>query len=74
MLNDNEEKPENVEPQTVTEDISDTEENKRNVLLKLAKDGDLDKSVAYVKKAGHKALNKHIHNMNAKECKKLMSS
>ena len=57
-ISDNEEKPENVEPQTVTEDISDTAENKRNVLLKLAEDGDLDKSVVYTKKASHKAINK----------------
>ena len=72
ILSDNEEKPENVELQNInTEVISDAVENKKNMLLKLAEDGDLDKSVAYVKKASHKAINKLHTNY---ECKKIMSS
>ena len=67
MLSDNEEKPEKVEPQTDTEY---TEEKKRNILLKLAEDGDLDKSVAYIKKASHKAINKLYTNYERKRMQK----
>ena len=47
-------KPENVEPQNDNTDF----EKKRDALLKLSEDGDLDKSVAYIKKASHKVINK----------------
>ena len=48
------EKPEKVEPQNDNNDL----EKKRDELLKLAEDGDLDKSVDYIKKASHKVINK----------------
>ena len=67
MLSDNDEKPEKVEPQTTTED---TAEKKRNILIKLAEDGDLDKSVAYIKKASHKAINKLYTNYERKRMQK----
>ena len=70
LLTDNEEKPEKVEPQTKTEDISETVEKKRNILLKLAEDGDLDKSVAYIKKASHKAIQKLYLNHERKRMQK----
>ena len=70
MLSENEEKPEKVELQTVTKDISDTAENKRNVLLKLAEDGDLDKSMAYIRKPSHKAINKLYTNYERKRMQK----
>ena len=47
-------KPENVEPQNDNTDL----EKKRDELLKLAEDGDLDKSVAYIEKASQKVINK----------------
>ena len=47
-------KPENVEPQNDNTDF----EKKRDELLKFAEDGNLDKSVAYIKKASHKIINK----------------
>ena len=47
-------RPELVEPK----DDSSEYEKKRDELLKLAEDGDLDKSVAYIKKASHKVINK----------------
>ena len=56
LLSDTEEKTENVELQTTTNE--DTTEKKRNVLLNLAEDGDLDKSVAYIKTASQKVINK----------------
>ena len=46
-------KLENVEPQNDNTDL----EKKRDELLKLAEDGNLDKSVAYTK-ASHKVINK----------------
>ena len=48
------EKSEKVEPQNDNNDL----EKKRDELLKLAEDGDLDKSVSYIKKASHKVINK----------------
>ena len=68
LLSDNEEKSEKVEPQTTTEE--DTIENKRNILLKLAEDDDLDKSVAYIKKASPKAINKLYTNHERKRMHK----
>ena len=67
MLSDNEEKPEKFEPQTDTEY---TEEKKRDILLKLAEDGDLDKSAAYFKKASHKVVNKLYTNYERKRMQK----
>ena len=67
MLSENEEKPEKVEPQTDTEY---TEEKKRNILLKLAEDSDLDKSVAYIKKASHKVIDKLYTNYERKRMQK----
>ena len=55
LLSDSEEKPEKVEPQTKTDE--DSLDKKRNILMKLAEDGDLDKSVAYIKKASQKVIN-----------------
>ena len=68
MLSDNEEKPEKVELQTDTEY---TEEKKRNILLRLAEDGDLDKFVAYIKKASHKVINKLYTNYEHKRMQKV---
>ena len=48
------EKPEKVELQNDNNNL----EKKRDKLLKLAEDGDLDKSVAYIKKASQKVINK----------------
>ena len=48
------EKPEKEEPEP------DNTEKKRDELLKLAENGDLDRSVAYIKKASKKVINK-IH-------------
>ena len=47
-------KPEKAEPKEENNDL----EKKRDELLKLAEDGDLDKSVAYIKKASQKVINK----------------
>ena len=52
--NNSNEKSENIEPQNDNTDL----ENKRDELLKLVEDGDLDKSVAYIKKVSNKVLNK----------------
>ena len=49
-------KPENAEP--LNDNYEDKTEIRRDELLKLAEDGDLDKSVAYIKKASHKVINK----------------
>ena len=65
MLSENEEKPDKVEPQTVTEDVSDTAENKRNVVLKLAEDGKVTK-----KRQVTRQSISYTQIMDAKECKK----
>ena len=69
LWSDTEEKIKNFEPQTTTND--DTTEKKRNVLLKLAEDDALDKSVAYIKKASHKVINKFYTNY---ECKRMQKT
>ena len=52
IKNSSSEKPEKKEPEP------DNTEKKRDELLKLAEHGDLDKSVAYIKKASQKVINK----------------
>ena len=47
-------KPEKVEPEKDNSNL----EKKRDELLKLEEDGELDKSVAYIKKASQKVINK----------------
>ena len=52
IKNSSSEKPEKKEPEP------DNTEKKRDELLKLAENGDLDKSIAYIKKASQKVINK----------------
>ena len=53
------EKPEGVKPEKVEPEKDNSNlEKKRDELLKLAEDGDLDKSVNYIKKASQKVINK----------------
>ena len=66
-----EENHEKVEPKKPTENTSDTVEKKRDVLLKLAEDGDLDKSVAHIKKASQKVINKLYTEY---ECKRMQKA
>ena len=60
------EKLEKVKPK---EDNSNLDK-KRDELLKLAKDGDLDKSVAYIKKASQKVINKLYTEYELKQMQK----
>ena len=58
LFSDNQ-KPENVKPEKVEPKSDNTDyEKKRDELLKLAENGDLDKSIAYIKKASQKVINK----------------
>ena len=70
LTEEEDEKPEKVEQKKPTENTSDTVEKRRNVLLKLAEDGDLVKSVAYIKKASQKAINKLYLNHERKRMQK----
>ena len=65
------EKPEGVKPEKVEPEKDNSNlEKKRDELLKLAEDGDLDKSVTYIKKASQKVINKLYTEYERKQMQK----